>query len=164
MTDSPSLARRIYHELPRPGDIVRFARQLRHATRASAWRGLIDGMRVAYKLRTAGVRSLVPLESRSNGDVDVERATRVSAAVDAGLALIPVTATCLRRSVTLLRELERLGLAGDLHIGVRGVPTKIEAHAWIQVGSAVVNDDPVLTATYVELAAGKLEEIMPALQ
>jgi hypothetical protein len=77
----------------------------------------------------------------------------VSAAVDAGLALWPMAFTCLRRSVVLLREVRRSGLSAALHVGVRrGAAGNLEAHAWVQVGDQVVNDDPVLVLTYAQLA------------
>jgi len=80
------------------------------------------------------------------------------------MGLLPISATCLRRSITALRELERLGLQAQLHIGVRRAGSaNIQAHAWLQIGSVVINDDAAVTETYVELAAGRLEEIMPAL-
>jgi hypothetical protein len=95
---------------------------------------------------------------------DPERAAAVSEAVDAGLGLVPMAPTCLRRSVTLARELDRLGLAGAIHIGVRHAGGAVEAHAWVQVGTSVVNDDPTLVATYAELAAGDLERLAPSLR
>jgi hypothetical protein len=95
---------------------------------------------------------------------DPERAVAVSEAVDAGLGLVPMAPTCLRRSVTLARELDRLGLAGAIHIGVRHAGGAVEAHAWVQVGTSVVNDDPTLVASYAELAAGDLERLAPSLR
>jgi hypothetical protein len=66
--------------------------------------------------------------------------------------------------MTLMRELNRLQLSATVHIGVRTVAEKVEAHAWVQVGDVVVNDDSDLTNTYVELAAGELETLLPILQ
>lgn len=88
----------------------------------------------------------------------------MSQAVDIGFAVLPIPPTCLRRSLTLIRELNRLDLAGNLHIGVRTVDGAVEAHAWIQVEDEVVNDNPDLIATYSELAVGKLDTLMPILQ
>ncbi|MCW2666282.1 MAG: hypothetical protein JWN57_1244, partial [Frankiales bacterium] len=83
--------------------------------------------------------------------------------VDAGLALLPADPTCLRRSVTQQRELDRLGLPSALHVGVRRVGDRTEAHAWLQVGSEVVNDQADVVGSYVELAAGDLERLLPSL-
>jgi hypothetical protein len=77
--------------------------------------------------------------------------------------VLPIAPTCLRRSVTLLRELNRLHLTATMHIGVRSIAGVLEAHAWVQAGDVVVNDDPEVTKTYVELAAGDLERILPLL-
>jgi hypothetical protein len=92
-----------------------------------------------------------------------EAAREVVAAVDAGLGVLPVAATCLRRSVTLLRELDRRRMGGALHIGVRPGPAGIEAHAWVQAGDDVLNDDPVLVRTYSEISAGDAERLLPGL-
>jgi hypothetical protein len=93
----------------------------------------------------------------------VQDAIAVSTAVDAGLALLPLAPTCLRRSMTLMRELNRLHLAANLHIGVRSVSGNVEAHAWVQVGDVVVNDEPDVVTSYVELASGDLERVFPLL-
>lgn len=163
-TPTPGLPRRIWVASPRLSDLAKFVRQLLSSTRGSAWRGASDGLRVAYVLKRRGVRSLVPTQPRLGGAADVERATRVVAAVDVGMGMLPISATCLRRSITALRELERLGLQAQLHIGVRRAGSaNIQAHAWLQIGDVVINDDVAITRTYVELAAGRLEDIMPAL-
>ena len=88
----------------------------------------------------------------------------MATALDAGLGLIPIAPTCLRRSMTLMRELSRLRLLATIHFGVRTVDGKVEAHAWVQVGDEVVNDDVSLTNTYAELAAGELGTLLPLLR
>jgi hypothetical protein len=88
----------------------------------------------------------------------------VAEAVDVAFGLLPVSPTCLRRSVTLLRELHRLRLTATMHIGVRKVGEALEAHAWVQTGDVVVNDDPQVTTGYVELASGDLERLLPLLR
>ncbi len=148
---------------PRLKDGSRFLAELRHPARISAARAVVDGLVVSTTLKKRGVRSLLPAASAASHRLDPGGAAQVSRAVDAGLALLPFPATCLRRSVTLVRELDRLGLAAKLHIGVRTVAGAVEAHAWVQVGDEVVNDDPAITSTYVELAAGDLERIFPLL-
>lgn len=150
--------------LPGPAAAGRFARHLRRPTRTSALRAVVDGVVVATRLRRQGVRPLLATLHTGLDDHDVERSLAVSEAVDAGLGLVPMAPTCLRRSVTLARELDRLGLAAAIHIGVRHVDGAVEAHAWIQVGDTVVNDDPDLVDTYTELAAGDLERLIPSLR
>ncbi len=126
-------------------------------------RAVLDGVVVTTTLRKEGVRPLVPPSGGRAPCVDVDRSLQVARAVDAGLALLPVAPTCLRRSVTLLRELTRLDLAATMHVGVRTVAGAVEAHAWVQAGDVVLNDDPDVTNTYVELAAGDVERILPLL-
>jgi Transglutaminase-like superfamily len=148
--------------LPGPVDIGRFVRHLRQPTRSSVVRAFVDGVFVTWTLHGRGVHPLVPL---SNGPTrqDVERSIQVSEAVDIGFGLIPVAPTCLRRSMTLVRELHRLGLASTLHIGVRRAG-RIEAHAWVQVGDVVVNDDAEEVATYTDLAPGESERLLRMLR
>lgn len=148
-------------QLPGREEAAGFLAELRRPARVSATRAVVDGLIVAMTLRKRGVRSLLPAAAAPSPGVDTDRSAEVARAVDAGLALLPLAPTCLRRSVTLLRELNRLGLAAEMHVGVRTVAGTVEAHAWVQAGDVVVNDDPDVTKTYVELAAGDLERIVP---
>jgi hypothetical protein len=63
-----------------------------------------------------------------------------------------------------MRELNRKDLTATVHFGVRTSRSKVEAHAWVQVGEVVVNDDPAVTNTYSELASGELETFLSILQ
>ncbi|HEV2068235.1 MAG TPA: lasso peptide biosynthesis B2 protein [Acidimicrobiales bacterium] len=150
-------------QFPGAKDALRFLGQLRCPTRTSAVRAVLDGVLVTLTLKRKGVRPLLATAGAKSASHDLQRSMQVSAAVDAGLALLPVAPTCLRRSVTLIRELDRLGLAAALHVGVRNVGQQPEAHAWVQVGDVVVNDDPEVTEEYVELAAGDLQRLLPLL-
>ena len=151
-------------QLPRAEDASRFLRQLRYPTRSSAARAVIDGIIVSVILKKRGARPLLARAKPSSRTQDPHRSLQVSAAVDAGFGLIPVAPTCLRRSLTLMRELNRTGLAATLHVGVRSVGEKVEAHAWVQAGEVVLNDEPDVAAVYVELAAGELERLLPLLR
>ncbi len=150
-------------QFPGPKDAFRFLGQLRRPTRTSALRAVLDGVVVTLTLNRKGVRPLLATAGTDSASHDLQRSMQVSAAVDAGLALLPVAPTCLRRSVTLIRELDRLGLAAALHVGVRTIGERPEAHAWVQVGDVVVNDDPKVTEAYVELAAGELQKLLALL-
>lgn len=163
----PSVTARLRARLARrPGmkHLARFLDQLRYPARASAIRGLFDGSFVSWTLERRGVHPLLAVADAdaATATVDPERSIRVAAAVDAGLGLLPLEPTCLRRSLTLIRELRRLELDATLHIGVRTVADEIEAHAWVQVADMVVNDDADITDRYVELAAGDLERLLPS--
>jgi len=131
---------------------------LRGPYRRSAVRSALDGLRVHRTLTRHGVRPLLQ-GLRRGGRIDAARARRVSAAVDAGLGLLPVRVTCLRRSMTLLRELDRLRLEAAMHIGVKRGADALEAHAWVQVGGEVINDDPSLVAAYTEISVGDVERL-----
>lgn len=139
-----------------------FWRELRGPLPLSTVRAVVDGAYVTATLQRRGLRPLLrePVTTRRR---DPAQARAVTAAVDGGLAVLPVAPTCLRRSVTLLRELERRGLEGTLHVGVRRGASAVEAHAWVQVGDEVVNDDPMEVARFAVLAAGDLERILPGL-
>ena len=141
------------------GDVRRFVRALRGRRRSSALRAAVDGVVVILTLRRHGLRPL--LSHRSDlPPAEPARAVQVAEAVDAGLGILPSPSTCLRRSVTLLRELHRIGLGADLHIGVRQGPGGIEAHAWVQAAEHVLNDDPLLISTYAPLSVGQAERYL----
>jgi hypothetical protein len=125
----------------------------------SAVRAVLDGVVVAGTLKRRGLRPLLQDHSHLP-PTDPSHARNVAVAVDAGLAVLPLGATCLRRSLTLLRELRRQGVGGTLHIGVRtGASGSIEAHAWVQVLDDVINDNVDVVATYTELSAGDAERL-----
>ena len=141
-------------------ELTELVRALRGPHRVSACRAVVDGAFVTVTLQRRGLRPLLH-RPRPDGRARPDVAREVAAAVDAGMGVLPVKATCLRRSMTLLRELERKGLSGDLHLGVRADPGGIGAHAWIEVAGVVVNDDPDEVRTYARLAAGDVERFMP---
>jgi hypothetical protein len=147
---------------PSAADVRRFARSLRAPARLSTVRGALDGARVTWVLKRHGLRSL--LDAGGGGRADPNEAKLVAAAVDAGMGVLPLGATCLRRTMTLTRELRRRGLTSTVRIGVRTVDGAVEAHAWVEVDGVVVNDDPALTETYTELAGGELERLLPLIR
>lgn len=53
---------------------------------------------------------------------------------------IPIHTNCLERSLVLCRQLQRRGLPAELQIGARKNHGKFEAHAWVEMGGAVVSD------------------------
>lgn len=155
----PLLARR-----PTGADAARFFHHLRAPERTSTLRAVVDGVVVARTLRRHGARPLFASLGDHAGHPDPVRSIEVAAAVDAGLGLIPMEPTCLRRSVTLLRELRRLGLTATMHVGVRQGPAGVEAHVWVQVASVVINDDPAVKERYGELAAREVEGVATLLR
>ncbi len=61
--------------------------------------------------------------------------------VDAAARHGPYPATCLPRSLTLWWLLRRRGIDSYLRIGVRKEAGRLEAHAWVELGGLVLNDD-----------------------
>lgn len=150
--------------LPTRARLRAFGAALRGPHRRSACRAAVDGVLVTLILRVCGVRPLLNGLPAAGFSPDPAHALAVSAAVDAGLGILPLAPTCLRRSITLLREFGRRGLDAGLHIGVRAVDDRIEAHAWVQVGELVVNDDPEVTAGYQPLADGRSDHLLGRLR
>ena len=157
-------AQRRLRLVPGPADGWRFLRHLTFPTRGSAVRAAVDGLVVTWTLRRRGIKPLLGTVGKPRATKDPVRARQVADAIDAGLGLIPIAPTCLRRSMTLMRELDRLGLGATVHIGVRTVDRKVEAHAWVQVGDVVVNDDADRIDTYAQIAAGELDTLIPLLK
>jgi hypothetical protein len=123
---------------------------------------VLDGARVVLVLKRRGLAPLLR-DTPAAGLVDRAEARRIADAVDGGLGLLPARPTCLRRSVTLLRELHRCGLAGTLQIGVRSVDALVQAHAWVEVDGEVVNDDADLVSTYRPFGTGTAASMLPGL-
>ncbi len=124
----------------------------------TALRAVVQGALVSGTLERRGLRPL--LVSTGGPRPPVALAQEVARAVDAGLGLLPIQATCLRRSMTLLRVFDRLGWTADLHLGVRRTAGGVEAHAWIQIGGVVLNDDALVTATYLPLAVKDADRLI----
>jgi hypothetical protein len=61
--------------------------------------------------------------------------------VDAAARHGPYPATCLPRSLTLWWLLRRRGIDSYLCIGVRKEAGRLQAHAWVELGNLVLNDD-----------------------
>ena len=60
---------------------------------------------------------------------------------------------CLERSMTLWWMLRREGIEGELHIGARKQCGKFEAHAWVELGGLVLNDDVEVHQHYARFDA-----------
>lgn len=163
ITLAKGLRRRLTRFRPvSPADARRFIAALRGRRRWSACRAVLDGAFVTAVLKRRGLRPLLRDRSDLPAATPDQTAPLVEV-IDAGLGVLPVSPTCLRRSVTLLRELHREELGATLHIGVRRGANGIEAHAWVQAGDHVVNDDPELVNGYVQLSVGDAERYLPRL-
>ena len=121
------------------------------AVRLAAWH-----VRLGLRPRT-GTR-LVHLASLPEGTRDGRgEALRIARMVNAVAARMPLRITCLTRSVVLVEELRRRGMAADLRIGARvGARGALDAHAWVELDGRPVNDRADIAREYPPLqpAAG----------
>lgn len=101
--------------------------------------------------RTRAVLSRTPL----GGRLDVQPA-RTSELVTRVVGIAGGDATCLQRSLVLLRLLEQAGCPGQLQIGVRRGEGASEFHAWVTLDGTVLNDSPEEVATYTTFDPSKL--------
>jgi hypothetical protein len=72
------------------------------------------------------------------GDVDPRRAALL---VDRLGRLYPLHATCLKKSLVLIRVLRQRGHAAELRLGVRQVDGTFASHAWVECGADRLLDD-----------------------
>ena len=141
------------------GRRLRTFRQLTPEARRVVFASLPAFLWIGIGLRGLGLvrvaRWVLPpiLRRPSNGDSRLIAAvvTRVGGA-------LPWGPRCLERSLVLGYLLRRRGHDAQLKIGVRkrdsatldrsGTVSGIEAHAWIEVGGAVVGDDPGVASRF----------------
>jgi len=71
---------------------------------------------------------------------DLEAVRRAAWLVSVAARRGPIRGNCVSRSLTLWWLLRRRGLPSDFRVGVRTDTGRLEAHAWIEYGGAVVND------------------------
>jgi len=63
-------------------------------------------------------------------------------------------ATCLRRSLVLIILLRQQGIESELCFGARLLDQGLEAHAWVEIGGVVINDNPDIRLQYTPLDNG----------
>ena len=71
---------------------------------------------------------------------DLDRARATARLVQAAARYGLFRPTCLPQSLVLWWLLRRQGLAGELRIGVRPEPSRLEAHAWVEFQGQPLND------------------------
>jgi hypothetical protein len=74
---------------------------------------------------------------------------RICSAMDIACIWYWKEALCLQRSAATACLLKRYGIPAQLVIGAQQMPFK--AHAWVEVGSRVVNDKPYVPEIYAVL-------------
>ena len=134
--------------------------------RRAALHALFDVVLVTQSLKKGGYRRLVAAGDAkpSVPPVSAERGKELATIVDEAFGAVPITPTCLRRSAALMRALEREGAAPPLMLGVRSTDGTIGAHAWVEIGGIILNDDPDLIATYSVISSGELEKALASLR
>jgi hypothetical protein len=122
-----------------------------HLSRADRWllvQAFLALPLVALGLRCFGLRRLqanlqrgpaMPLGSDYRR-TDLDRARATARLVQVAARHGPFRPTCLPQSLVLWWLLRRQRLAGELHIGVRPEPNRLEAHAWVEFQGLVLND------------------------
>ena len=81
----------------------------------------------------------------------LDRARRVARAVDLAALYGPYRANCLKRSLVLCRQLHKRKLPGQLRLGASRPGGEFSAHAWVEVGGNVINDQPEIPARFAVL-------------
>lgn len=99
---------------------------------------------------TAPVRILIDaLPERPTGRPDAARVAAVTAAFTRLLPWVPGQCACLYRAFLLLFMLRRAGQNAAWVFGVRTWP--FSAHCWLQIGDAVLDDDPERVSRYTPI-------------
>lgn len=122
------------------------AARLRLMQAACALPGVALGMRVFGYNRT--LRALARLAPLGRGGTTTPEAqalqplvAELAWAVAAAAHHAPFSTTCLQRSLALWWLLRTRGIASDLRIGVTKAGGEFRAHAWLERGGEVINDD-----------------------
>ncbi len=136
-------ARRVY-QVVRTSDI-------RAAARAWLWLLWIDLVLRVLPFQRVLDRAAGPTEAAALSASDVRRARTYASVIELAARHHLIRARCLHRSLVLAGWLRSDGLSSALRIGVRKESDGIAAHAWVEVGGAVVNDYPEAVATFVPL-------------
>lgn len=77
-----------------------------------------------------------------------EAARAVARLVAIAAARAPFRVTCLHRSLVLRRLLRARGIPCALRLGVRSWNGEFEAHAWVELAGAPLNDDETHVARF----------------
>jgi hypothetical protein len=76
------------------------------------------------------------------------RAQQIARAVSIAARHGFIRATCLRRSVLLWWMLRHRGIQSDICFGVRTHAGRLEAHSWVELDGAVLDDDGNIRQEY----------------
>ena len=115
--------------------------------------GLAVGLRTTrFTLRRFGFRRTVSILSRLPAPMNrcpVDPVTPIGWAEHIrGVSGRPYGGTCLDRSVLLWFLMRQRGLDGRLRIGVTRDDEELVGHAWVELNTRVVNDEPDVAEHY----------------
>lgn len=96
----------------------------------------------AYRPRAALPQKQAVLHAKSMSDM-------ISAASRYG----PYQASCLWRSLVLVRMMARAGIRGELVLAAKPVGQQLKAHAWVQLGDIVINDQPDIAEEFTSFGS-----------
>lgn len=104
-------------------------------------------------LRARGFRRAVAYVDRRapappSGSQDLARARRLAYVVKAAATRGIVSFSCLEESLVLLWLLRREGFAPKLRLGGRTMEAAVDAHAWVELDGAVLNDSDDVAVRY----------------
>src|SRR5207248_3122289 len=98
--------------------------------------------------RSAPMVQATAMDPQHGRRQDLQRALRLTRAVNRAARYMFVPSTCLSRSLVLKSLLAREGLDGDVRIGVRAATSGIEAHAWVEHAGTPINDRHDIAAAF----------------
>lgn len=125
------------------------------------WRYLLASLLLlplmSHSLRQEGLHGLWPgpRDARPSqqlvSQAQINVARRIARMVNLAATLTPFKASCLVRSLLLVRFLHKRGIGCELEIGGKppAVPEEqFQAHAWVRCGTDIVNDQVENIAAY----------------
>ncbi|MDH4146423.1 MAG: lasso peptide biosynthesis B2 protein [Acidimicrobiia bacterium] len=120
------------------------------ACQLGVWTFGFERVRRVLLAQRAGVRaagaSCGPVAA---GGDDLRTARWCARRVNGVARRLRLPANCVARSLVLAGWLRRRGVGAEVWFGVRRVaPAAMSAHAWVQVGTDVVNDAPDIDRRY----------------
>ena len=139
----------------------RFGRALLSGDRRLALTGLVDGAYVSVTLRRRGLRPLLADRPTRRDTIEPSEGRRITEALEAGLGVLPIAPTCLRKSVLGLRAIERRNASAVLVIGVRKDGDQTKAHAWLEADGEVINDRLDVADSFQVIATDRDLDLLP---
>jgi hypothetical protein len=92
-----------------------------------------------------------PREQGAGSSCGIARAESLARMVEAAGRYGLSPPSCLHRSLVLCFLLRRAGIRADLRIGTRRLDGGFEAHAWVELGGRVLNDEPDVRQRFAPL-------------